>query len=268
MAAVDSHVVLRRVQATRYVMPFRQGGSVPALVEGDDLGMYVMKLRGAAQGGKTLIAELIGGEVARAAGLAVPELVFVELDAEIASAEPDPELAMPLEASVGTNLGLDYLPGSITFDPVAGPKPDATTASRIVLVDALLLNVDRVVRNPNLLSWHRRLWLIDHGASLYVHHGWTPETVLEGADDPFAEVKSHVLLRWASELDAAATHLASVVTPERIALLAAAIPDAWLDAREGFADPAAHREAYASLLRARVAALPRILEEAKRARGL
>ncbi len=257
---------LRTVQAARYVMPFRQGGSVPALVEGDDLGMYVMKLRGAAQGGKALVAELLGGELARRIGLAVPELVLVELDAAIASAEPDPELALPLEASVGTNLGLDYLPGSITFDPVAGPKPDATTASRIVMLDALILNVDRTVRNPNLLSWHERMWLIDHGAALYVHHGWTPETVLEGADDPFTDVASHVLLRDANELPAAAAHLTATLTPELIERICALVPEAWFDPREGFADVASFRAAYASFLVARLAALPRILEEAERAR--
>jgi hypothetical protein len=260
--------VLRRVQAIRYLMPFRQGGSVPALVEADDLGMYVMKLRGAAQGEKALVAELVGGEVARAVGLLVPELVFVDLDAAIASAEPDPELAMPLEASAGQNLGLDYLPGSIMFDAVAGPAPDAETASRIVLVDALLLNVDRVARNPNLLSWHRRLWLIDHGACLYVHHGWTPETVLAEAEDPFAEVRSHVLLRWATALDAAAAHVARAVTPELVDRICAMVPDAWLDPRAGFEDVAAHRAAYAAFLRARVAALPRIVAEANRARGV
>lgn len=252
----------------RYVMPFRQGGSVPVLVEGDDLGMYVMKLRGAAQGPKALVSELLGGEVARACGLLVPELVLVDLDVSMASAEPDPELAMPLEASAGLNLALDYLPGSVTFDAVAGPPPDAATASRTVLADALLLNVDRVARNANLLSWHRRLWLIDHGACLYVHHGWTPETVLSGSDDPFVEVRDHVLLRWATALDEAAAHVAASLTDDVVSRICALVPDAWLDGREGFADGDAHRAAYASFLRARIAALPRITEEAKRARGV
>jgi len=256
------------VQATRYVMPLRQGGSVPALVEGDDLGLYVMKLRGAAQGTKALVAELIGGEVARLAGLDVPELVFVELDAAIAAAEPDPELAAPLEASAGTNLGLDYLPASITFDPVAGPRPDAETASLVVLVDALLLNVDRTVRNPNLLTWHGRLWLIDHGASLYLHHGWTPATVLDGSDDPFAVVREHVLLRDASALPAAAERLRVALTPPALDAVCALVPGAWHDPREGFADVGALRAAYGAFLRARVASLPALLEEAVRARGV
>lgn len=262
--------MLRAVSASRYVMPFREGGSVPALVEGDDLGMYVMKLRAAAQGGRALVAELLGGEIARAVGLAVPELVMVELGREIAEAEPDPELAEPLEKSIGTNLGLDYLPGSLTFDAVAGPKPDPAFASHAVMVDAFLMNVDRTARNPNLLAWHKRLWLIDHGAALYVHHGWSPETVLESAADPFAEVRAHVLLRWASELEAAATALTSAVTPELVDRLVALVPDAWLD--EGpyglFESPAAHRAAYGAFLRARLAAVPAILEEAKRARGV
>ncbi len=259
---------LRTVQAVRYVMPFRQGGSVPALVEGDDLGMYVMKLRGAAQGGKALVAELVGGELARAIGLHVPELVLVDLDAAIAQAEPDPELAMPLEASAGTNLGLDYLPGSLTFDPVAGPKPDATTASRLVVLDAFLMNVDRTARNPNLLSWHQKLWLIDHGAALYLHHGWTPETVLVGSDDPFADVRAHVLLRSATEIPAAAAHLEATLTADVLHDVCALVPDAWCDPREGWSDPTSFRAAYLSFLRARLAALPRIVEEAERARAV
>lgn len=261
---------LRDVQVTRYVMPFREGGSVPALVEGDDLGMYVMKLRGAAQGGKALVAELLGGELARAMGLDVPELVRLELDGVLAEAEPDPELAVPLEASAGENLGLDYLPGSITFDPLASPSPDASTASRAVMLDAFVMNVDRTARNPNLLTWHRRLWLIDHGAALYVQHGWTPDTVLESAVDPFAEIRGHVLLPWATELGAAAAHLAAAITPELVDRLVALVPDAWLDGglRSAWDDPAAHRGAYATFLRARLEALPLIHAEAERARGV
>ena len=189
---------LRVVQAARYVLPFREGGSVPALVEADDLGMYVVKLRGAGQGPKALIAELIAGELARAAGLSVPEIVLVDLARPIAASEPDPEIAEPLERSVGINLGLDYLPGSITFDPVADRRPDAGVASRVVLFDAFVANVDRTPRNPNLLTWHGGLWLIDHGASLYFHHGWGPGDPLEGSRDPFVEIRDHVLLRVAS----------------------------------------------------------------------
>ncbi|HEX3345243.1 MAG TPA: HipA family kinase [Polyangiaceae bacterium] len=261
--------MIRVVRASRYVLPFREGGSVPALVEGDDLGMYVVKLRGAGQGVKALVAELVSGELARAAGLAVPEIVLVDLDAGIAASEPDPELAEALEKSVGVNVGLDYLPGSITFDAVADGPPDADTASRIVLFDAFVTNVDRTPRNPNLLSWHRRLWLIDHGASLYVHHGWGPHDRLEGSRDPFAEVRHHVLLRWASSLGAAAEHLRRAFTDETTAAIAAELPGSWLSGGDGsFADDDAHRRAYVEWLRARRDAMPVFLEEAERARAL
>jgi hypothetical protein len=262
--------MLRLVHAARYVLPFREGGSVPALVEGDDLGMYVVKLRGAGQGSKALVAELVAGELAREAGLAVPEIVLVELARSIADAEPDPELAEPLERSVGVNVGLDYLPGSITFDPVADPPPDPTTASRIVLFDAFVTNVDRTPRNPNLLSWHRGMWLIDHGASLYFHHGWGPGRALEGSRDPFAEVRDHVLLRWASALDEAATHLGSKLTDDAIVRVVRQIPAAWLGADRDWAHAGeeAERAAYVDWLRARRGAMSAFVEEAQRVHAL
>lgn len=260
--------MLRTVRAVRYVAPLREGGSAPPLVEADDEGMYVVKLRGAGQGGKVLIAELVAGEIARAAGLAVPELVYVHVDAAFGQAEPDPELALPLEASEGLNLGLDYLPGSVTFDPVAGPAPDETTASRIVLFDALVMNVDRTPRNANLLSWHDALWLIDHGAALYFQHGWGPADRLEGSHDPFTEVKDHVLLRWAGGLADAAAHMTATITDAVIERTVAAIPASWLDEWDGFAGEEDHRAAYVAWLRARVAAIPAIFEEAERARRL
>lgn len=249
------------------MLPFRQGGSVPALVEADDLGLYVVKLRGAAQGAKALVAELVAGELARAAGLLVPEIVLVDVDAKLAASEPDPELAAPLEASAGLNIGLDYLPGSITFDPVARLVPDATTASRVVLFDAFVTNVDRTARNANLLQWHSRLWLIDHGASLYFHHGWRDGDRLDGVADVFAESADHVLLRWASELDDAAAFLAGVLTQALLERVVAEIPDAWLDPNDGFTDVTAHRAAYVAWLRERALAMPAYLEEAKRARA-
>ena len=267
MSGVHSAPMLRAVRAARYVLPFREGGSVPALVEGDDLGMYVVKLRGAAQGPKTLVAELVSGEMARAAGLSVPELVLVDIDRALAAAEPDPEISDPLEASAGQNLGLDYLPGSITFDPVAGPAPDATTASRIVLFDAVTMNVDRTPRNTNLLHWHARLWLIDHGASLYFHHGWRADNRLEGSDDPFVEVRQHVLMPWASELDAAARHLTATWSSEVIEAVVLKLPASWLAVDDGFTDEHAWRAAYAAWLRARVAAMPLVLQEAQRGRA-
>jgi len=260
--------MIRTVRAVRYVLPFRQGGSVPALVEADDLGLYVVKLRGASQGPKVLVAELLAGELARAAGLGLPEIVFVELDRALAESELDPEIFAPLEASAGLNLGLDYLPGSNTFDPVAGPLPDAVTASRIVLFDAFVTNVDRTPRNTNLLCWHQRLWLIDHGASLYFHHGWRPTDRLEGSDDPFVEVGQHVLLPWAGELGEAAAHLAGALTDELFERIVGQIPTSWLETDHAFPDIDDHRAAYLTWLRARARALPLLLEEAERARAL
>jgi hypothetical protein len=248
-------------------MPFREGGSVPALVEADDSGMYVVKLRGSGQGAKALVAELIAGELARAAGLAVPEIAFVDLAREIAESEPDPELAEPLERSAGLNLGLDYLPGSIMFDPVADPAPDALTASRVVLFDAFVANVDRTPRNPNLLTWHAGLWLIDHGASLYVHHAWGPDDPLEGSGEPFPEVRDHVLLRWASALEAASEHIGAALSDDAIVRVAEFVPADWLDFDRTFPSVAAQRAAYVEWLRARRSVLPALAEEAARVRS-
>lgn len=257
--------MLRTVRAVRYVQPFRQGGSVPALVEADDLGLYVVKLRGASQGAEALVAELVCGELARAMGLLVPELVYVELDRSLAESEPDPELNRPLEKSAGLNLGLDYLPGSVNFDRAVGRAVDATTASRMVFLDAFALNMDRTTRNPNLLRWHGRVWLIDHGAALYFHHGWSPATALEGSDDVFVEIKDHVLLRYATELAAAAEHLRANCTNDRVTEIVAAIPEDWLTAAHGFVDVAAHRAAYVAWLMARLDHVPSILAEAEKA---
>ncbi|WP_394839648.1 aminotransferase class I and II [Pendulispora rubella] len=256
---------MRTVNVIRYVLPFREGGSVPALVEADDLGLYVVKLRGAAQGTKPLVAELIAGELARVAGLRVPEIVLAELDRTLAASEPHREICDQLEASAGLNLALDYLPGSITFDPVVAPAPDAVTASRAVLLDAFVANVDRTPRNPNLLVWHTHLWLIDHGASLYFHHGWSPADPLDGVRDPFAEVRQHILLPWATELEAAAAHLAAAFTDGAIARIVEQIPAGWLGPEHGFSDDASHRAAYLGWLHARRATLPLLLEEAIRA---
>lgn len=258
---------MRAVRAVRYVLPLREGGSVPALVEGDDLGLYVVKLRGAAQGPKALVAELVTGELARAAGLPVPELVLVELDAAFARAEPDPELAPALEASAGLNMGLDYLPGSLGFDPIASPGTEPFLASGVVLLDAFTMNVDRTPRNPNLLVWHRKLWLIDHGASLYFHHGWGPSHPFEGVDDPFAEVSQHVLLSRASALEAAAVHLSGALSGDLFERVVAQVPDTWLDADRSWRDAAAHRAAYVAWLRRRCNTIPALLAEALRARG-
>src|SRR5438105_10184094 len=162
--------MLRKVCATRYVTPLREGGSLPAIVEADDLGLYVVKFRGAGQGRLALVAELIAGEIGRVLGLSIPELVFIEVDAALGRNEPDEEIRDLLQASVGLNLALDYLPGSVMFDPAAGDMADAKIASTIVWFDAFVTNVDRTARNPNLLLWHKALYLIDHGAGLYFHH--------------------------------------------------------------------------------------------------
>ncbi len=256
---------LRTVNATRYVTPLREGGSLPAIVEADDDGMYVLKFSGAGQGPKVLIAELVAGELARAAGLRVPEIVFVELDAELARTEPDPEIQHLIKASAGLNLALDYLPGSVMFDPVA-EKPDAELASAVVWFDAYVTNVDRTPRNTNLLMWHRRLWLIDHGAALYFHHTWA--NYRERSRDPFALIKNHVLLPLAGALPEADARMAERITAEVIDRAVELIPDAWLITDSPFSGCDEHREAYREYLLNRLEARPTFLEEAIRARSL
>ncbi len=256
---------MRTVAATRYVTPLREGGSLPAIVEADDEGLYVLKFRGAGQGAKALIAELVGGELARAIGLPVPEIVFAELDPDLARTEPDSEIQHLIRASAGLNLALDYLPGSVTFDPVV-EKPDADLASAIVWFDAYVSNVDRTARNTNLLMWHRKLWLIDHGAALYFHHDW--DGYLERATHPFAQIKSHVLLPIASTLHEADTRLSQLVTHEQIERIVALIPDAWLGGDAPFANAQEHRAAYAQYLRRRIEAPHAFIEEAIRAHAL
>jgi hypothetical protein len=253
------------VRVTRYVTPLREGGSLPAIVEADDDGMYVLKFRGAGQGSRALIAELVSGEIARALGLPVPELVFAELDAELARTEPDPEIAQLIRASGGLNLGLDYLPGSVAFDPVV-ERPAADLASRIVWFDAFVSNVDRTVRNTNLLLWHRRLWLIDHGASLYFHHtpGWQADG--ERARDPFPRVKEHVLLPLAVELEQADAALTRLLTRAVLQEIAALIPESWLLGEPRSAGRGAASSDYARYLEARLAAPRAFVEEARGAR--
>jgi hypothetical protein len=256
---------VRTVAATRYVTPLREGGSLPAIVEGDDDGLYVAKFRGAGQGPRALVAEQLGGELARASGLRVPELVHLEVDAALGRNEPDYEIRQLLKGSVGTNLGLDYLPGSVTFDPAAGRGPDPALASDVVALDAFLGNVDRTARNANLLVWHRRVWLIDHGAALTFHHAWDPAR--DTARAPFPSVKDHVLLRWATALPAAVERLRARLDRATVERIVEELPDAWLGGPP-FADPTAHRAAYAAHLAGRLAAADLWLEEAERARAL
>jgi hypothetical protein len=255
---------LRTVSATRYVTPLREGGSLPAIVEADDAGMYVLKFRGAGQGPKVLIAELIVGELARACALPMPEIVFIELDPDLARAEPDAEIQQLMRASAGLNLAFDYLPGSVTFDPVAD-LPDSLLASSIVWLDAYTSNVDRTARNANMLMWHGRLWLIDHGAALYFHHGWSDGS--DASANPFVPIKDHVLLRFAGALEEADATMRSRLTPEIIRAVVELIPDVWLATDRVFATPAAVRDAYIQHLTRRLQGAAAFLQEAQRARA-
>lgn len=252
---------LRTVEVTRYVTPLREGGSLPALVEADDGFLYVLKFRGAGQGPKALIAELIVGELARVLGLRVPELVFVGLDEAFGRTEPDEEIQDLLRASEGLNLALHYLSGAITFDPLV-TAVDARLASRVVWLDALTLNVDRTARNTNMLMWHKELWLIDHGAALYAHH-----TGPDWATKPrtFPQIKDHVLLPRATELREADAELRPRLTPEVIEGIVQLVPDAWL-VEPGSRSPAEQRAAYVQFLTARVAASDTFTAEADHAR--
>jgi hypothetical protein len=246
--------VLREVTATRYVTPLKEGGSLPALVEADDLGMYVVKFRGAGQGRKALIAEIVAGELGRALGLPVPELVTVQLSEAIGKGEPDPEIQDLLLRSVGRNLGLDYLPGSLNFDPVAFPV-DPGFAGRLAWFDALIGNVDRSWRNPNLMRWHGRPYLIDHGASLIFQHNWPQgaEAVARSARRP-ARLEDHVFAQAGPDLAAADAELAPLVTPEAVARATALVPDEWLEGEPGFDSPEAVRRAFGDWFAARVRA--------------
>jgi len=245
---------VRKVTVTRYVTPLREGGSLPAIVEGDDNGLYVLKFRGAGQGARALVAELVAGELARAIGLSVPEIVLAELDPDLARTEPDPEIQELIRASAGLNLALDYLPGSVTFDPVAD-APDGFLASSVVWFDALTMNIDRTAKNTNLLLWHGQLWMIDHGAALYFHHG--SEDFLSRARDPFPAIKDHVLLRFANALEEADTVLYERATESRVREIVADIPADW----------SPHAQRYADFFRARLEAPRPFLEEAVRARA-
>lgn len=258
--------MLRTVAVTRYVTPLREGGSVPAIVEADDAGMYVLKFRGAGQGPRALIAEIIAGELARAAGLPVPEIVLIELDPDLARTEPDPELQELIRKSGGLNVALDYLPGAVMFDPlVHRPEPDL--ASAVVWFDAFVTNVDRTARNTNMLMWHRRLHLIDHGASLYFHHAWDQDLggVAERSRDPFSLVKDHVLLPHADRLPEASARMTQALTPATVRDVVALVPDQFLTGEPAGAAPYTYKEAYFQYLQARLAAPQAFVEEAIRA---
>jgi hypothetical protein len=253
---------LRTVNVTRYVTPLREGGSMPAIVEADDQFLYVLKFSGAGQGKKALIAELIGGEIARALGLRIPEIVFANLDVAFGRIEGDEEIQDLLKASVGLNLGLHYLSGAITFDPLV-TNVDAILASKILWLDCLLMNVDRTSRNTNMLLWHKELWLIDHGASLYFHHTWSD---WENPTRPFPKVKDHVLLSKATELNQVDKNNREILTNELIQRVTSLIPAEWLTEEPTFSSVEDHRNAYTQFLQARIAHSDFFVKEAQYAR--
>lgn len=254
---------LRTLEVTRYLVPLREGGSLPAIVEGDDDELYVLKFRGAGQGVKALIAELIGGELGRVLGLHVPELVLMQLDDVFAKSEPDEEVQDLLRFSVGLNLGLTFLPMAITYDPLV-PEVDALTASKIVLFDSLITNIDRTHKNTNLLNWEGALWLIDHGASLYFHHAmdnWEAH-----AQRSFPAIKDHVLLAQASELEAASRVLAERLDGSALTRVLDLIPDDWLEEENSPHSPAARKNIYREFLQMRLSRLDQLTQEATDAR--
>lgn len=254
---------LRTVNVIRYVTPLREGGSLPAIAEADDDFLYVLKFRGAGQGVKALIAELIGGEIARALGFRMPEIVFANLDEMFGMTEPDEEIQDLLKASTGLNLAMHYLSGAITFDPQV-TTVDPVLASQIVWLDCLLMNVDRTARNTNMLIWHKELWLIDHGASLYFHHSWTNWE--EQAKRPFVQIKDHVLLPQATTLDSVDESFRSILTNDLIHSIVSVIPDDWLLRDAPFETAEEHRQAYAKFLISRVSVSEVFVKEAQHAR--
>lgn len=257
-----SNKIIRTVNVTRYVTPLREGGSMPAIAEADDGFLYVLKFRGAGQGKKALIAEIIGGEIARTLGFKVPEIVFAELDEAFGRTEPDEEIQDLLRASEGLNLALHYLSGAITFD-VLVHKIDAKLASQIVWLDCLLINMDRTARNTNMLFWHKELWLIDHGAALYFHHSWN--NWREQAKRPFQLIKDHVLLPFATELETVDREFRSVLNKDTIQAIASLVPDEWLTG-EAFETVEAHRSAYVEFLEVRIQHSDIFVKEAQNAR--
>lgn len=257
--------MLPTVRAIRYVAPLREGGSLPGLMEADDEGTYVVKYRGAGQGPKALVAELVAGEIGRTLGLPVPRIVLVELDPAFARLENDPEIQHLLRASEGINVALDFLPGAIAFDPLVPPRPDAGFAADVVWFDAFVTNVDRSVRNTNLLSWHGKVWLIDHGAALYFHHDWADVQIQ--AERLFPHIRDHVLLPFSGDIAAAGVRARQRLSVAALEAILAAVPDDWL--LHGYAEdpPDRVREMYLRYLQARLEGSAGFVEEAARARA-
>lgn len=256
--------MLKTLAATRYITPLREGGSLPAVVEANDDGLYVMKFRGAGQGRKALVAEIVAGELARALGLPMPEIVLLELDPDLARTEPDGEIQHLIRESAGLNLGMDYLPGSVNYDPLVD-QPDALLASKIVWFDAFIQNVDRTARNTNMLLWHRKLWLIDHGAAFYFHHDWSRAEA--AATSRFPQIRDHVLLPFASQLEQADAELAQRVTQELAANIVKQIPEDWLSEERADDKGQSIRDAYAAYLTRRARASNAFVAQAIEARA-
>ncbi len=254
---------LRTVNVMRYITPLREGGSLPALAEADDDFLYVLKFRGAGQGVKALIAELIGGEISRLLGLRMPEIVFANLDEAFGRTEADEEIQDLLRSSAGLNLAMHYLSGAITYDPLVTPI-DSLLASKIVWLDCLLTNVDRTVRNTNMLMWHKELWLIDHGASLYFHHSW--ENWEEQSKRPFVQVKDHVLLPFAGDLEKVNAEFVALLTPEKICAVVNLVPEEWLISNAPDEDAEDMRNVYAQFLISRISVSDVFVNEAQNAR--
>jgi len=256
---------MRTVAATRYVTPLREGGSLPALIEADDDGLYVLKFRGAGQGPKALVAELLGGEIARALGLRVPELVFVNLDPVLSRSEPDYEIRSLVKNSGGLNLALDFLPGALGFDAARADTVEPEVASMIVWLDAFIANVDRTARNTNLILWHRQLHLIDHGAALYYQHDW-PHYAGQVAN-PFIQIKDHVLLKRAQALESADQKARSILEGHGIEAIVGLIPADWLTAGGDSDDAEAARAVHRGFLERRLESSSVFVKEAQRARN-
>ncbi len=255
-------IEIRTVDVVQYVQPLREGGSLPAIVEADDEFLYVLKFRGAGQGKKALIAEFIGGELARAMGLKVPELVFMNLDDSFSKTEPDEEIQDLLKFSVGLNLGLHYLSGAITYDPLISVA-NSLDASKVVLLDSIIINIDRTAKNTNLLNWKKELWLIDHGASLYFHHNW--DTWKDYLERGFSRIKEHVLLERATELQAAKEEIRATISKKVILDIVANIPEDWL-LQENALSPEEMRAAYIRFLDSRLNRIDLLAKEAQDAR--
>lgn len=256
-------IEIRTVNVTQYLQPLREGGSLPAIVKADDGFLYVLKFRGAGQGKMALIAEFIGGELARAIGLKVPELVFMNLDDSFSKTEPDEEIQDLLKFSVGLNLGLHFLSSAITFDPLVTPV-DALTASKVVMLDSIISNIDRTDKNTNLLHWNKELWVIDNGASFYFHHNW--DNWRNHLTRTFPLIKDHVLLKKAEQLSEAALIIKKLLTPEKILDIVANIPEDWLTVESESMRPNEMREAYIEFINNKLSKIDLLVKEATDAR--